>query len=203
MMRRRHSAVGTTVLAVLLSACGYGGALRDVQTESLTPVEVQVNPAEAPDGVVTYLQMRKSPEDGGSTDGGIRVAAPQDVEKLHGAPADFKNFLVWQLSANVAAVKSGLAERGKTLPERCDLAARITVWGLAPTVATAREWWCTRDANEVIWVKDGGGWQVAARMRGGWDCSVLDRYRVPADITAAVCWEADGRTVRKYHGPRS
>jgi hypothetical protein len=190
-------------LLVLLGACGYGGALRDAQGESAPSVEVRVDPNEAPDGVITYLELRKSPEDGASTEGGIRVASPDDLNKLRDAPADFKNFVAWQLSANSAAVTSGLASRGKSMPRRCDLAARITVWGFAATVATAREWWCTRDANEVIWVKSQDGWQVAARMRGGWDCSVLDRYRVPADITAAVCWNPDGRTVRSYNGPRS
>lgn len=202
-MKRRPNPVGAIVLAALLSGCGYGGALRDTHGEPAAPVEVSVDPGEAPDGVITYLEVRKSPEDGASTEGGIRVAAPHDIGKLRDAPEDFKNFLAWQLSANTAAVRSGLAARGKKLPERCDLAARITVWGVAPNVATAREWWCTRDANEVIWVNDRGNWHVAARMRGGWDCSVLDRYQVPADITAAVCWEADGRTVRRYHGPRS
>ena len=203
MMKRRLSAVGAIAMAVLMSACGYGGALREAQRASSAPVEVTVAPAEAPDGVVTYLQMRRSPEDGGSTEGGIRVEGTREIENLRDAPSDFKSFLAWQLSANAAAVTSRLAERGKELPERCDLPARITVWGVAQTVATAREWWCTRGANEVIWVKDRDGWHVAARMRGGWDCSVLNRYKVPADITAAVCWEADGRTVRKYNGPRS
>lgn len=201
MMNRRLGAVEALVLAILLSACGYGGALRDAQSESVTAVEVPVDPAAAPADVVTYLEVRKNPEHGASTEGGVRVKTPEDLGKLHGAPAEFKNFLAWQLSANIAAVRSGLAARGQEMPEECDLAARITVWGVAPTVATAREWWCTRDANEVIWVKDSGGWHVAARMRGGWDCPVLNRYRVPADITAAVCW--DGAKVRKYDGPRS
>lgn len=203
MMKRRGGPAALLVLAGLLSACGYGGALRDAQREATPSVEVLVDPNEAPDDVITYLKVRRSPEDGASTKGGIRVTTPNDLAKLRGAPADFKSFLGWQLSANIAAVKSGLAARGKEMPERCDLAARITVWGIAPTVATAREWWCTRDANEVIWVKDKDGWRIAARMRGGWDCSVLNRYRVPADITAAVCWNPDGRTVRRYHGPRA
>jgi len=202
MMKRRRETVSLLLLGVLASACGYGGALRDAQSESATSAPVvAVDPSEAADGVVTYLEVRKSPEDGASTEGGIRVATPEDLGKLHDAPADFKSFLAWQLRANIAAVSTGLAARGKKMPARCDLAARITVWGVAPTVATAREWWCTRDANEVIWVKDRGSWRIAARMRGGWDCSVLNRYRVPADITAAVCWNADGRTVRDYTGP--
>jgi hypothetical protein len=203
MMNRRRQAVSLLLLGVLPSACGYGGALRDAQRESATPAPVvTVDPSEASDGVVTYLKVRKSPEDGASTEGGVRLATPEDLGKLHDAPADFKSFLSWQLSANIAAVNTGLAARGKRMPARCDLAARITVWGVAPAVATAREWWCTRDANEVIWVKDRGSWRIAARMRGGWDCSVLNRYRVPADITAAVCWNEDGRTVRRYNGPR-
>lgn len=202
-MERRSLAGGILALLALLSACGYGGALQDARRESVSPaVVVTVDPDEAPAGVVTYLKVRKSPEDGASTEGGVRVANPEDLAKLHDASADFKSFLAWQLSANVAAVKEGLAERGKQMPERCDLAARITVWGVTPDVATAREWWCTRDANEVIWIKDRRGWQIAARMRGGWDCSVLNRYKVPAAITAAVCWNPDGRSTRKYNGPR-
>lgn len=201
-MRPRCAWPSTVVLVALLSACGYGGALADAQQESaVPPVVVEVDPDDAPDGVVTYLKFRKNPEDGASTEGGVRVKTPEDLGKLHGAPEDFKSFLGWQLSANIAAVKSGLATKGKELPARCELAARITVWGVTPTVATAREWWCTRDANEVIWVKDTEGWRVAARMRGGWDCSVLNRYQVPADITAAVCFAEGGRKVRSYSGP--
>lgn len=201
-MTRRRGPVGALALLALVGGCGYGGGLEDARRESAAPpVVVTVNPAEAPDGVVTYLEVRKSPEHGASTEGGRRVQDSADVGKLTGASADFKSFVGWQLRANVAAVKAGLSARGKeTLPARCDLAARITVWGVAPAVATAREWWCTRDANEVIWVKDGDTWRVAARMRGGWDCSVLDRYHVPAIITAAVCFEKDGET-RRYTGP--
>jgi len=201
---RRHIAAGALTIATLLSACGYGDGLEDARREAATaPVRITVNPADAPDAVVTYLEVRKNPEDGASTEGGVRVKSADDLGRLHGASADFRSFLGWQLSANVAAVKAGLAARGKSaLPSSCDMAARITVWGVTPTVAMGREWWCTRDANEAIWVKDGDKWRVAERMRGGWDCSVLDRYRVPADITAAMCWEKDGRTVRRYTGPR-
>jgi hypothetical protein len=200
---RRQLKAAAVLLVVLLGGCGYGGGLEDARQEIRTsPMRITVNPADAPHDVVTYLDVRKNPEQGASTEGGVRVKSQDDLGKLHGASADFKSFLGWQLSANVAAVKAGLAARGQqALPARCDLAARITVWGVAPTVAMGREWWCTRNADEAIWVKDGNTWRVAARMRGGWDCSVLGRYRVPADITAAVCWEKDGRTVRRYDGP--
>jgi hypothetical protein len=199
----RHRGATILVLVTALSACGYGGGLDDARKEAATPrIVVTVDPADVPDGAVTYLKVRKNPEDGASTDGGARIAAAGDLGKLHGASDDFKSFIGWQLSANVATVKAALAERGHpALPARCDLAARITVWGVTPEVAMGREWWCNRDANEAIWSKSTGTWRLEARMRGGWDCSVLDHYEVPAGITAAVCWEKDG-AVRRYNGPR-
>lgn len=203
MIGQRGAVAAALALLALSSGCGYGGALEDARREAEAPSAlISVNPAEAPDGVITYLAVRKNPEHGASTEGGVRVKSPEDLTKLRGASPEFKSFLGWQLSANIATVKAGLLAKGEQLPERCELPARITVWGVTSTVATAREWWCTRDANEVIWIDDGDGWRVAARMRGGWDCSVLDRYRVPADITAAVCFARDGRTVRPYLGPQ-
>lgn len=203
MLGRRVAAVMALVPVTLMSACGYGGALDDARREAeALPVVISVDQSNVPDGVTSYLEFRKSPENGGSTEGGVRVKSAEDLGKLHGASADFKSFLGWQLRANVAAVKLDFAERGmQTLPARCELAARITVWGVAPEVAMGREWWCNRDANEVIWVKQGDSWRIAGRMRGGWDCRVLEHYKVPPDITAAVCWEKDGRTVREYTGP--
>jgi hypothetical protein len=200
-MALRH--VSALVAVTLVSGCGYGGALEDARRETSAPsVIVTVDPAATPHDVVTYLKLRKDPDDGASTEGGVRLKSPDDLAKLNGASADFKSFVGWQLRANIATVQASLAARGKKgLPARCELPAKITVWGIAPDVAMGREWWCTRDANEAIWSRSSGTWHVAARMRGGWDCSVLDHYKVPAAITAAVCFEKGGRAVRRYNGP--
>lgn len=187
------------LLAPLLTSCGYWGALQDArQDQARQPVVIQVDPADAPQGVVTYLTARKNPADGGSTDGGVRIRTAQDTAKLVGAPDDLRGFLGWRVRASVAIVNDHLAARGEKLPADCDVAARITVWGVGNGVATGREWWCNRVANEVIWVKKGDSWRVAARMRGGWECSVLRRYRIPPEIAAAVCWADDGMTERIY-----
>lgn len=207
----RPSAVIRRVLAVVavalsLSACDYGDGLAEQELRLKNPPpEITVDPATAPVGVTTYLTARGNPSGGKSIQGGRRIAAPEDVAKLAAGPAAFRSFIDDQLASNNAAVKSDRTAKGKKhLPKRCDnIGARFTVWGMDADVATGREWWCTRPANEVIWIRDGAQWRTAARMRGGWDCSVLDRYEVPAIITAAVCWEKDGRTVRDYTGPAS
>lgn len=199
-MRR---AVVVALLLTGLTGCRYGGNLDDVAKEAAAPpVRVVVDPSAAPPDVHTYLKVRGSPAGGSSVTGGIRVDGLEDLARLRGAPTDFKTFIGWQLTGNRAEVMDEMAaHHHTTLPPRCEFAARLNVWGVAPRVAMGREWWCNRDANEVIWIKDHETWHRAARMRGGWNCSTLDRYKVPADITAAVCWEEDERTIRRYTGP--
>jgi hypothetical protein len=84
--------------------------------------------------------------------------------------------------------------------EGCEFTVEIRVWGVAPNVATGRERGCGQKSNDVIWAKESTGWERVERMQGGWDCAVLERYRVPADITAATCWYDVFKT-RAYDGP--
>lgn len=193
--------VGSVALAAGLSACGVVGQRPSPIATPLDRV-VTIDQAATPTGVISYGTERGNPVYRASVDDAVEVRTAQDLNKLRGAPDDFKEFLVAQLAERAAEVDRHLASLGRTMAtEGCDFKVEIRVWGIAEHVATGRERACGLDSNDVIWAKANGSWQRASRMQGGWDCSELERYRVPADITAAVCWYDVWKT-RAYDGPR-
>jgi hypothetical protein len=193
----RRILVAVSVLG--LTACGSVSEPSPIPT----PLDrvVEVDRGKAPEGVITYITERGSPAHGGSVEDAVEIRTRDDLTDLRGAPDDFKAFIVEQLAARGDLAARSLAARGYSI-KWCDFRAEIRVWGLAGNVATGRERACELDPNDVIWAKVNGAWRPVARMQGGWDCATLDRYRVPADITAAVCWY-DGWKTRAYDGPRS
>jgi hypothetical protein len=197
--RQRAAAV---VLAAGLAGCGV---LSPPPSPIPTPLDrtVDVDPAKTPRGVISYISRRGSPVYGGSVEDPVELRTSQDLRKLRGAPDDFKSFMAGQLVARAVEVDARLAALHRTvLTEGCDFKVEIRVWGIADQVATGRERACAFESNDVIWAKQNGTWRRASRMQGGWDCSELEHYRVPADITAAVCWYGDRGKTRAYDGPR-
>lgn len=187
--------------AVLLAGCS---ALGSYPTPIPTPLDrvVKIDPAKVPSGVVAYGTRRGSPAYGATVKDAVKLHNPDDVSRLVGAPEDFKAYLHDRIKADSQKIVATLASEGKTLKsEECDFAVEIRLWGAAPNVATGRERGCNTKSSDVIWSKENGQWRRVARMQGGWDCAVLDRYRVPADITGATCWYDKYKT-RAYDGPR-
>jgi hypothetical protein len=196
----------SVVVAVLVAGLAGCGALATTPSPIPTPLDhsVEVDPAKTPPGVISYISRRGSPVYGGSVEDAVEVRTPADLGKLRGAPDDFKAFIADQLAVRAKEVDARLAAIQRTVAtEGCDFKVEIRVWGVAEHVATGRERACAFDSNDVIWIKRDGAWRRASRMQGGWDCSELERYRVPADITAAVCWYGDRGKTRAYDGPRS
>lgn len=183
---------------------GLAGCALDPQPSPIpTPQNrvVKVDHQATAAGVISYISQRGSPAYDGSVEDAVEVRSRADLRELRGAPDDFKAFIADQLTVLAAEAAAALTARGFHI-EACDFASEIRVWGIADGVATGRERACEQDSNDVIWAKVNDAWRPVARMQGGWDCAVLDRYRVPADITAAVCWYDDVET-RPYDGPRS
>lgn len=200
-MRARTGSLTIGLLAAL-SACG-------LDTPPPTPIAppldrvVKVDRAATPDGVIAYITQRGNPAHGGSVEDSVSVRDRGDMADLVGAPEAFKAFLETQLAERGADVDKYLASRQRTMAiEGCEWKVEIRVWGIAEQVATGRERACGLESNDVIWANTDGTWRRASRMQGGWNCSELNRYRVPADITGAVCWY-DGWKTRPYDGPRS
>ncbi len=197
-----HRSVAGAVLATVLAGCA---GVSPPPSPIPTPLDrtVEVDPAKVPAGVITYISRRGSPVYGGSVDDPVELRTAQDLDKLRGAPDDFKAFMASQLAVRVREVDARLAAWHRTMAkEGCDFKVEIRVWGIAEEVATGRERACAFESNDVIWAKKDGTWRRASRMQGGWDCAELERYRVPADITAAVCWYGDRGQTRAYDGPR-
>jgi hypothetical protein len=189
------------MIAAGLAGCGVVSSASPIAT----PLDhsVDVDPAKTPPGVISYISERGNPAHGGSVEDSVDIRTAQDLDKLRGAPDDFKAFLLREIAVRSGEVDSRLRANQRTVAtEGCDFKAEIRVWGVAEHVATGRERACTFASNDVIWVKRDGAWRRASRMQGGWDCAELERYRVPADITAAVCWYDEWKT-RAYDGPTS
>ena len=170
-----------------------------------TPLDrvVKIDPSTAPAGVAAYGELRGSPAYGATVKGALKVHSPDEVARLVGAPEDFKEFLRATIQADSERVVKSLAAEGKSLEsEECDSAVEFRVWGTAPTVATGRSRGCDQNSYDVIWAKTGDQWHLVARMQGGWDCAVLNRYHVPAIITGSTCWYDEYKT-RAYDGPRN
>jgi hypothetical protein len=183
-----------------LTACGAPGPR---PTPIPTPMHrvVKIDQSKVPEGVISYVTARGTPAYGASVEGALKLDTPGDVRLLKGAPDDFRTYLRHRIEENARAVVAELATKLRTVQgEKCTFAAEIRVWGIAPTVATGRERGCGQASYDVIWAKKSDKWLLAARMQGGWGCDELERYRIPADITAAVCWYDVFKT-RAYNGP--
>ena len=196
-------------LFVVLAACLTGCGLASPPTPIDPPFDrvVKVDRQATPDGVISYVTQRGSPAYEGSVEDAVEIRSRADLDELRGAPEDFKAFIATQLTERSADVDAYVAKyltpRGLTIAsEDCDFNVEIRVWGIAEHVATGRERACGLESNDVIWTKVNGNWRRASRMQGGWDCAELERYRVPADITAAVCWYDEWKS-RAYDGPTS
>lgn len=163
---------------------------------------VEVDRFNPPEGVITYISERGNPAYGPSVRDAVEMEEADDVDRLRDAPEDFKAFIAAEMAERADVVRAELAEKGTTEAiEDCDFTVQFRVWGIADDVATGRVRGCDLDSFDVIWQKKDGEWRQASRQQGGWDCAELDRYRVPAAITAAVCWYDNGRKTRAYNGP--
>lgn len=203
MTARRSSVPGALTLALALAVLTGCGAIGPNPTPVPTPLKrvVKIDQSKVPDGVVAYGTVRGTPAYGASVEDALELRKAGDVKLLKGAPDDFKEFMRGTIKAETQLIKKSLRNRDKTLESAdCDFAVEFRVWGVGPGVATGRERGCERDSSDVIWAEKDGTWRRVARMQGGWDCAVLERYRVPADITASTCWYDEVKT-RAYNGP--
>ena len=199
-MKLTGSVVLGAVTLAALTACGAPGPK---PTPIPTPMHrvVKIDQSKVPAGVVSSGTSRGTPAYGASVEGALKLHTPGDVRLLKGAPGDFKAYMAHHIETNAQAVVADLASKWRTVQgEKCKFTVEIRVWGVAPSVATGRERGCGQASYDVIWAKESDKWRLAARMQGGWDCADLQRYRVPADITAAVCWYDVDKT-RAYDGP--
>jgi hypothetical protein len=97
------------VLAILAAGLAGCGALSSSSPIS-TPLDhsVDVDPKKTPPGVISYVSKRGNPAHGGSVEDSVDVRTAQDLDKLRGAPDDFKAFILREISVRSAEVDARL-----------------------------------------------------------------------------------------------
>ena len=201
MVTARERAVVAVVTVATLAGCS---ALVPTHTPVPVPTNrvIQIDQSAVPAGVVSYGEIRQAAAYGASIPDTPEVHTADDLHRLKDAPTSFTSYLRTHLEELSGAVLAELAADGQTVEsEGCDYIVEISVWGVAPRVATGRERGCDQGSYDVIWVQRDGVWDRVARMDGGWDCAVLQRYQVPAELTASTCWYSEFRS-RVYTGPK-
>lgn len=200
MVTKMRTVVLGGVAVVALAGCGVVGPQPSPIPTPLDRV-VKIDHAKVPEGVVAYGSHRGSPAYGATVEDALKLRKPEDVSRMTGAPDDFKEFMRGTIQRDSKTIVAFLADKGQTLESKeCEYAVEIRLWGVGPGVATGRVRGCEQNSFDAIWAKQDGTWRRVARMQGGWDCDVLARYRVPADITGSTCWYDDVKT-RAYNGP--
>lgn len=147
--------------------------------------------------VQPFLTARPQVLETGNADGAVRVHSPEDFDLLADTPQDFQTFIQGRVRTQVDEVTKRFKERGTSQDSLgCTYRVDVSVSGVAPDVATGREWGCGMGAaRKVIWVRDNGTWKAALRAKGGFQCDDLKHYRVPPKIADATCWSPGGWAV--------
>lgn len=120
-------------------------------------------------------------------DDGVVVATVADVDKLTGAPADFKAFIAADLQ------RQQDSENGVCVQTPEIHVARLDTRGWAAGVNFIPR--CGGDA--ALWVKIAGGWRQVWGSQTLPDCAVLEKYEFPASVAGTECGTPDGKT-RRY-----
>ena len=96
----------------------------------------------------------------------VELRRPQDVEKLTGAPEDFKTFLRWQFE--------GTEDAG----DPCEVlsVARVRADGFAEGTVGA----C--GGYTAMWGRTAGGWAEISMTQDAWSCADMREHGVPQDF---------------------
>jgi hypothetical protein len=188
-------------LAILSTLGACAGAKPGPGADATKPSSAASESAER---TAVYITSRDASPEGGTVQGGVKLRSPGDVEKLIGAPDDFKAFLAKDLADGAAAAEESLARLHTTADAYgCDELSNATVWGVTNQVAMGSTGSCAEAGGDVIWAKRDGTWKsVSGNTTGSWPCSELRLYGVPAQITVARCvTDMESGTTQRYDGP--
>ena len=120
-------------------------------------------------------------------DDGVTVAKAADVDKLTGAPDDFKMFIVADLQRQQDSKDEGCSERPEIHVAKVDTRGWAAGGSFIPQCG----------GNATLWAKVAGGWREVWGGQTLPDCAVLEKFRFPASIGGTECGTPDGKT-RSY-----
>ncbi|MEV7395683.1 hypothetical protein [Aeromicrobium sp. NPDC092404] len=170
------------VTAILLLTAGCGG--------SDDPEDASDGTTATPTTTTALTPSTTTPAPGpGSTlidygDDEVTVASAGDVDKLTGAPEDFKAFVVADLQRQQDTKDDVCTEKPEIRVARVD----VEGWAAGGTFIPQ----CGGSA--VLWAKVSGTWQEVWGGQTLPDCAILEKYRFPATVAGKECGTADGGT---------
>jgi hypothetical protein len=191
--------------AALVAVVLVGGCAANEESKPDTRDRSLPGPTASAGEMIVYITSRKGSSDGAIVRGGVELRSAHDVDKLQGAPEDFKNFIARDLAKSAASSEKFLVGQHTTAKEYgCDELVGATIWGVTSDVATGSEWACGEDGSDVIWTKRNRTWRLASSTTiGAWPCSELRRNRVPPQITVAKCVSSTKTwATEPYESPR-
>jgi hypothetical protein len=114
----------------------------------------------------------------------VTVANAADVDKLKGAPEDFKAFIVADLQRQQDSKDEGCAEKPEIHVAKIDTRGWAAGGSFIPQCG----------GSAALWAKVAGGWREVWGGQTLPDCAVLEKFRFPASIAGTECGTADGET---------
>jgi hypothetical protein len=118
--------------------------------------------------------------------GTVDVSKPSQLAKLKGAPTDFIDFVGRELT-------NGVDPQG-------ECGTTVSVDGIDPATGVALGGVNGCGGADVLWIRRNGHWMEAAGSQmGGWECAVLEKFRVPKAIAPPTCLVYTGKEVQTLH----
>ena len=168
--------VHVVVLAILLfcGACGGG------EPEDTSAPEPSASSAAPAANLIDYTK---------DDDRGVALRKPADVQRLHDAPDDFKQFMAGVVDGQL----KGLDEPDPDCP------FSVTVRKL-DTAGFAEGAFLSCGGAAAMWAKPDGVWQEIWAGQTAPDCKAMKKYSVPTSIAGKTCFDEPNERDIAYTG---
>jgi hypothetical protein len=176
---------------ILLSGCGSDAATPAASPEPSETTSQPTTPAATaapttPATTPTTVPTTKAPAPAGKLinyetgdEQGVVLTTDADADRLTGAPADFKAFVIAELAT--ADPGEGCTERPQLYVSRLDTGGWARGGYFVPQCG----------GYAALWAKAGGSWKEVWSGQSLVECTTLTQYKIPSRIAGDSCLDGD------------